>query len=311
MTTSDQPLPRASVIVPVRNSPQSLDELLEDLARQTYPGDRFEVIVSDNGSTDRTGDVVLEWKERFPAKLERVDASARRGSYAARNAGLAHATGEVFAFIDADCRPDPDWLLAGIRTLEREDADLAGGQVLFTWSDPPTGAEVADSRTNMQMEADIQMRGVTKTANLFARREVFARIGEFPGHLQSGGDVWWTGKATRAGCRLVFAAEAVVRHPARSWRALFKKQIRVGRGQIPAMREAGMSGWDILAESFELRDRRKTFQPQSGQAKRDLPVPEWKFQAAIVWSRTGTLLGRVLYLVEHGLRKRGPDGSTS
>lgn len=214
-----------SVIVPVYNDPRRIVTCIRALLAQTYPRDRYEVIVVDNGSTDGTAEAAA--REPVTVLVER----AIRTSYAARNRGLAAAKGEVIAFTDADCTPSARWLEAGVEALEAHAADLAGGAVRFVASARPSGAEIYDSISNMQQERNIRERGVAKTANLLVRAAVFGSVGPFPAALPSGGDVHWTGRATGAGFRLVYAPEAEVTHPTRRLLALLGKQYRVGRGR--------------------------------------------------------------------------------
>ncbi len=217
--------PLVSVIIPVRNDAGGVRSCVEVLQRQSYSEDRIEILVVDNGSTDDTWEVISELGVRA------LRETSARNSYAARNRGLVESTGEIIAFTDADCVPHERWVHAGVRALLEQGADLAGGRVRFDLGPRATGAEIWDSVTNMQMADSIRTRGVAKTANLFVRREVVDAIGAFPTAAPSGGDVAWTARATAAGFRLVYAADAEVRHPARRLGALVRKQIRVGVGQ--------------------------------------------------------------------------------
>jgi glycosyltransferase involved in cell wall biosynthesis len=195
------------------------------IRRQTYPADRVDILVVDNDSTDATFDVLTRLGVRT------LHERSARNSYAARNRALVEATGEILAFTDADCTPSPRWIEAGARCILERGADLVGGLVRFSFDGTPTGAQLWDASTNMQVEANIRDRGVAKTANLFASREVVAAIGPFPVAADSGGDVAWTGRATEAGFSLLFEPAAEVLHPARRLGALARKQLRVGRGQ--------------------------------------------------------------------------------
>ena len=112
--------PRVSVIVPVLDGASCIDRCLEALLAQTYPSHRVELIVVDNGSRDATPDRV----RTHPVTLL-VERSVR-SPYAARNAGIQRASGEVIAFTDADCVPAKDWLERGVAALERE---CGGGRV--------------------------------------------------------------------------------------------------------------------------------------------------------------------------------------
>src|SRR5437763_2955065 len=81
-----------SVIVPVLNEERYLGAQLAALAAQTYTG-AWELVIVDNGCTDRSFEVVERWRARLP-DLVVVDASARRGLNWARNAGVSVARGD-------------------------------------------------------------------------------------------------------------------------------------------------------------------------------------------------------------------------
>lgn len=216
--------PFVSVVVPVYNDEGRIATCVEALLAQTYPRDRYEVIVVDNGSTDGSYAAV----KPYPVKL--LSETQTQGSFAARNLGLREARGTIFAFTDSDCTPSPQWLAEGVAAI-KDGADLVGGHVRFVFSSRPSGAEICDSVANMQMERNIRERGVAKTANLFATEAVLRGIGPFPHDLRSGGDVIWTRRATSAGFKLVYSPTAEVAHPTRRLVALLKKQYRVGHGQ--------------------------------------------------------------------------------
>lgn len=219
----DDECPFVSVVVPVRNDPR-VGECLDRLLAQTYPRERYEILVVDNGSSDDT-----RWiAESRPVTLLVEDGV--RSSYAARNLGIRNARGSVIAMIDADCQPAAGWLAEGVAALERESADLIGGGIRFRFSERISGAEVYDALHNMQQEKDVRTRKVAKTANLFVRASVFAAVGLFP-PLESGADVYWTRRATDAGCAIAFAPAAEVEHPTRRLRELLRKAFRVGRGR--------------------------------------------------------------------------------
>ncbi|MBE9076326.1 glycosyltransferase [Romeria aff. gracilis LEGE 07310] len=217
--------PLVSVIIPVFNDFSRLLLCLTSLRNQSYPKDYYEIIVVDNNSTSFFN---LSHSEFGEIKL---CFEATPGSYAARNKGISVAKGDIFAFIDSDCVAQKSWIANGVAALESASAHLVGGQVTFILSPQRTPAEIYDSLTNMQIERNIAERKVSKTANLFVRREIFDSVGLFPQHLKSGGDVAWTKKATDSGHLLAYSKEAEVFHPARKLPQLLKKQFRVGKGQ--------------------------------------------------------------------------------
>lgn len=216
--------PFISVICPVYNSTMYLPGLVRSLLGQHYPRDRYEIVFVDNGSTDGTYD---ELSLHPVTVLSRNDI---RSSYAARNRGLQIARGEIIAFTDSDCTPQPDWLSSGIIAMDKEPStDLVAGRVRFVFPNHQSVWHVYDSLTNMDNEISVR-RGHAKTANLFVRRAVIDQVGLFPEHVVSGGDVEWTKRAVRAGFRLKYCDNAVVEHPTRGARETIIKAFRVGRG---------------------------------------------------------------------------------
>lgn len=91
-------LPFVSVIIPTYNRKDSLLRTLDSLARQTYPADRFEVIVVDDGGNDGTEEVV---QRRFPFVFHYLRQS-NQGATAARNWGVEHCQSEYLIFLDDD-----------------------------------------------------------------------------------------------------------------------------------------------------------------------------------------------------------------
>jgi glycosyltransferase involved in cell wall biosynthesis len=227
-------IPFVSVIVPVYNDEMRITTCLNALINQSYPSSCYEIIIVDNGSNDLT----VKKIEEFSVKI--VHENKIQSSYAARNKGLKFAKGEILAFTDSDCTPSRDWIREGVNALFKNNADLASGNVLFIFSPQRTGAEIYDSIINMQIKDNIENRNVSKTANLFVRKEVFNTIGCFP-TVKSGGDVLWTKAATEKGFSLVYHAPAEIAHPARKMRALMKKQYRVGKGQAAILAKSGNS----------------------------------------------------------------------
>lgn len=127
MTTNEDKQPLISVIVPVYNAEKYLDQCVESILGQTYRN--LEVILVDDGSPDRSGQVCDDWV----ASDERVSVIHRRnaGSGPARNAGLRQSKGDLISFVDAD-----DWLMpTALETLwvnmRNESADISSGGTMI------------------------------------------------------------------------------------------------------------------------------------------------------------------------------------
>jgi glycosyltransferase involved in cell wall biosynthesis len=101
----NEELPFISVIIPAYNEEKRIANAIEALLRQTYPKDKMELIVVDDGSTDKTCEVVT----KYPVKLIRHNKN--RGDSASRNTGAKNALGEIIATTDADDSVNEKWLV--------------------------------------------------------------------------------------------------------------------------------------------------------------------------------------------------------
>lgn len=206
-------VPFVSVIVPAFEAPDDLSACLGALERQTWPAERYEVIVVDNGSRTDLAAIAA----RFPhARLEREQ---KPGSYAARNRGIGVARGDVLAFTDSDCTPEADWIERGVAALAaHQAAGWAAGRVDMYVADPahPSAAELYDVTVlNFRQEENVRERRFGATANLFTRRDVMAAVGPFDERLRSAGDLEWGRRAVDRGYAGAYSDDARVRHPAR------------------------------------------------------------------------------------------------
>ena len=95
---------RVSVVIPVYNEERTVVEVLERVRAQTVPGVDFEVVVVDDGSTDRTAEL-LEARPELHSRFVRLSRNGGKG--AAVKAALAEATGDFVLFQDADLEYDP------------------------------------------------------------------------------------------------------------------------------------------------------------------------------------------------------------
>ncbi|NJO81248.1 MAG: glycosyltransferase [Cyanobacteria bacterium RM1_2_2] len=219
-----------SVIIPVFNDAERLKLCLTALENQTYPPDRYEVIVVDNGS---------DHPESIRAAVEPYDngrfaSEPSPGSYAARNLGLSLAQGEVIAFTDADCIPAPNWIERGIIQLcQTPNCGQVVGKVNLFFADPqhPTAVELYESLTAFPQEKLLKEFHGGATANVFTWRRVVDRVGLFNIRLKSNGDLEWGERVFQAGYTQVYAADVQVGHPARhSLGELHKRTVRLAGG---------------------------------------------------------------------------------
>jgi glycosyltransferase involved in cell wall biosynthesis len=239
----------ATVVVPVRNGGAELTTLVDALAAQTLGRERFEVVIADDGSSD-------EAVRSLPRDLPwlRISSGPPRNSYAARNRGAALSSAPVLAFSDADCRPEPNWLEAGLAALER--ADIVAGLVLFDVPRPHRIWSLLDIDTFLDQERAVR-NNAAASANLFVRRSVFLELDGFDDVVPNQGDHDFVGRAVSAGAELAFCQAAVVRHPTRDdARGYLKKDWSVNRRYAQRQRARG-----LRPEALKLRSLVPFVQP--------------------------------------------------
>jgi GT2 family glycosyltransferase len=196
-------VPEISVIVPARNGARSLPPLLRSLRAQTVESDRFELIVVDNGSSDRTREVAETHGARVIS--EPVANRAR-----ARNRGAEAAKGRLYAFTDADCVADQDWLRALLANASL--APLVAGEVRTRVSANPNVIERFELLWRFGQKSWVQ-DGWAATANLLVHANAFRAVGGFDESWHHiGEDVDFCFRARELGFELGFCAEAIIQH---------------------------------------------------------------------------------------------------
>lgn len=124
--------PSVSIVIPVKNGADTIGDMLSALFNQAWAPHDLEIIVVDNGSTDRTRDVVKQFDVTL---LEETTP----GVSAARNRGLKQARGEIYISVDADTLPTRYWLKEIVAPFSDPDVILVGGKIISY--KPETGAE--------------------------------------------------------------------------------------------------------------------------------------------------------------------------
>jgi len=224
----DDTMPFVSVIVPALNEERTIRECLVSLLGMDYPPERREILVVDNGSTDRTPDIV----KSFPVRYLREE---RRGASYARNRGIEESKGEILAFTDADCVVTTGWLRELVQGFEDEGVGGVEGETVAYL--PVTLAECYRARMRSFSHigrTDNPLSPYANTANVAFRREVFNRIGLFDTRFSPAGgeDVdfsWRFFQETEL--QLRHNPKAVVFYRCRSTVGdFFSQQMRNGRG---------------------------------------------------------------------------------
>ena len=137
-----------SVIVPVYNREKLVVETLDSIRGNTYRP--IELVVVNDGSTDRTGDVLEEWGRRNRRDDFRINVVHKKngGESSARNAGIAVATGRYITFLDSDDLFKPDMIASQLEALTSADAAYAYCMTEHVMPDGVVGSTIGSSFTD-------------------------------------------------------------------------------------------------------------------------------------------------------------------
>lgn len=220
--------PRISVIVATYNADRTLKACLESLERLDYPD--YEVILVDDGSTDSTPQIAFMCPSVRCLRHEK-----NLGLSAARNSGIAAATGEIVAFTDADCRADEDWLYYLAGAFSTGEYTGVGGPNLLPPEDSTVAAAVMASPGGPAhvMLTDRQAEHIPG-CNMAFYKCALEEIGLFdPVFRRAGDDVDLCWRLQQAGYKIGFSPGAFVWHYRRSTIGEYLKQ-QHGYGEAEA-----------------------------------------------------------------------------
>ncbi len=221
---------QVSVIIPVYNDPRGIRTTLDSLVNQQYNG--CEILPVDNDSSDHTVDVIDEIGSGHPDFHQFLEETDVQSSYAARNTGIEHASGNILLFLDADIWVPKTWIEDMVMILESNDYDYLGCNVEVVADDRPNFWERYEQSFSFPVETYLEDKHFAPTCALAVRREVFEEVGLFDERLESGGDKEFGQRVHQAGFEQGYAGDITAYHPARnSWDALHSKALRIGRGR--------------------------------------------------------------------------------
>ncbi|RKY32222.1 MAG: hypothetical protein DRP74_03065 [Candidatus Omnitrophota bacterium] len=249
--------PFVSIIIPVRNFERTIEKSFEYLLNVDYPRDRWEWVIADGGSSDKTVEIIKNWQKKYPfIKLVEIPNCPSPGF--ARNKALEVVKGDFLFFTDADCAPCRDWINEMLKHFENDPKIAAvGGEVFTLKVDPDNLVEAwcQHFRFNMvsprygfieegyypdfpDQPKPCDIAGHKAyffgTCNVAYRRSAMKEIGAKFWDLPTGEDMNLSYEHRSKGYKFYFAPKAKVDHMHRAdIKALRKVWVTYGQAHLP------------------------------------------------------------------------------
>jgi len=227
-----------SIIIPVYNRPDEVDELLQSLTQQTFKD--MEVIIVEDGSS-RPSEAVVH---KYAGKLQlRYYTNENSGPGPTRNFGAEHSQGDFLIFLDSDCVLPPDFLKAVNDELNRKECDAWGGPDKAHKSFTPVQKAISYSMTSFLTTGGIRggkkqmdKRFYPRSFNLGIRRSLYRQLGGFS-PMRFGEDIDLSIRIYKSGASCRLFPEAWVWHKRRTdFRKFFKQVHNSGIARINLMK---------------------------------------------------------------------------
>jgi glycosyltransferase involved in cell wall biosynthesis len=226
--------PFVSIIVVALNMESTIYKCLLSLTSLSYPKERYEIVVVDGGSTDQTLTICREFGLRCVVEK-------KRGRGLARNVGIKSSTGEIVAFIDADCTAPRDWLSVHVASYSDSTIGAVTGAVANPYLSSSTKPAILMHYENFAEFDESLKRRYTyhaPTCNTSFRRSVLELVGFFDECLDVYEDFVLSKRITDADYRILFEPNAKVVHfgipPEMSTYSYMARERRMGAAHFGA-----------------------------------------------------------------------------
>lgn len=246
------------------NGAPTLPKVLSAYCGLQVPAGGWSLVIIDDGSTDRTAQIVASFAEQLPLQLLQQQ---RRGKCAALNMAVEHVLANsgtsLLVFTDDDATPDPDWLVRLEQcAAHQESFALFGGAILPDWAVPPPDWVMRLVPLGLTYAVTTAadgpvFAGLVWGANMAVRRAVFdaghrfdAGAGPQAGSYAMGGETQFNRRIAAAGFAAWFCTAARVHHHIRphqlTRRYVLQRAVRNGRGaQLQGLPDSGPKLWGV------------------------------------------------------------------
>lgn len=221
---------KVSVIIPAYNAENTLAATLESLENQTYPKENYEIIVVDDGSTDKTAEIAKSYNVRYIYQKNAGPASAR-------NKGVQFANGEIILFTDSDCVPESNWISELVRPFSDPEVAAAKGRYLTKQKERIANFAQLEFEERYRKLLNYKYIDFVDSYSAAFRKSVFLSVGGFDQQftVANNEDVELSYKLVSKGYKMLFVPEAIVYHlhpnnikdylKVKFWRAYYRMQV--------------------------------------------------------------------------------------
>ncbi|MEA2036577.1 MAG: glycosyltransferase [Nanoarchaeota archaeon] len=192
--------PVFSIVIPSLNAEQSITKCLTSISNLDFPKDKYEVILVDNGSKDKTLEIAKKFKVTIlsapKAKIPKL-----------RNIGIQKANGKIIASTDSDCIVDKDWLKNALPYFQNKKIAMAGYECSV-----PKNPSIIES---MWVDAlNVKKGFVNKlpSGNFIFRKDIWKKVGKFDSSLTAGEDPEFCYRIIKAGYKIMADPKIKVTH---------------------------------------------------------------------------------------------------
>jgi glycosyltransferase involved in cell wall biosynthesis len=282
--------PNVSVVVPVYNAEETIEDCVNSLLQMDFPAPEREIILVDNASTDDTGKILSRLTDRIQVVQE-----TKRGAAAARNRGVVSARGEIVAFTDADCVVERGWLANLVAPLTEESIGIVGGKILAKRPCNPI-EQFGESIHDHEQAINVYEPPHVITMNWASRASVL-RENLFDEKFVRSQDVDLSYRILQRGYRFVFAPAAVVYHRnEKTFPGLFKEGFTHGFHSVQLIKKHKA----FLAAGYKKRIDRKGYRALATSLRDYLAGRNRELAICTFTFNLGKKIGKVSGSVRYG-----------
>lgn len=198
---------KVSVIVPAYNSEKYIDHCIRALLEQTCRREDYEVVIVDDGSSDKTAEIVNAYPVRYIYQKN-------QGPAAARNRGVNEAKGEIILFTDSDCVPTRNWIEEMTRPFNSADIAAVKGAYLTKQREIIARLAQVEFEERFEMLKRAESIDMVDTYSAGFKKKIFQQLGGFDTtfHVANNEDTDLSYRMSKHGFKMVFNPDATVYH---------------------------------------------------------------------------------------------------